>query len=67
MRQVGGTVGGVAFLAAVVALITGSTVALGVLVGGTVVLWMFATVRHAFPGADPVHADDRAPATPCRS
>lgn len=43
------TVDGVfAFAAALVALVTGSTAALAVLVGMTLSLWVLATARHAF-------------------
>ena len=55
----GGILGGTAFLAALVTLITGSSVGLGVLVGATVALWVFATVRHAFTRVDGARIDDR--------
>jgi hypothetical protein len=53
---VGGTLGGIAFLAALATMITGSELMLAVLVGTTVALWLMATARHTFTG--PVHADD---------
>jgi hypothetical protein len=52
----GGTLGGVAFIAALITLVTGSGFVLAVLVGTTVALWLMATVRHTFTG--PVRADD---------
>lgn len=42
------TCGIVALAAAVIGLITGSTVALAVLVAATLTLWLIATARHAF-------------------
>ena len=39
--------GVVALVAELIGLITGSTVALAVLVAGTIALWLIATVRHA--------------------
>ena len=39
--------GAAVLVAAVIALITASTVALAILVGATLVLWLVATVRHA--------------------
>jgi hypothetical protein len=41
------TIEGVALIAAVIGLITGSTVALAVLVAGTVALWLTAILRRA--------------------
>jgi hypothetical protein len=44
------TLGGViALVAAVVGMITGSTVALAILVAATIGLWLIATMRHALP------------------
>jgi hypothetical protein len=51
--------GVVAFAAAVAGLVSGSTVALGILVAATGVLWFAATLRHALtvpPG--PAHSRD---------
>lgn len=46
--------GAIALVAGVIALITASTVALAILVVATLVLWLAATVRHAFtPSAVP--------------
>jgi hypothetical protein len=41
-------VGAVALFAAITALVTASEVALAALVGGTVVLWVLATLRHSW-------------------
>jgi hypothetical protein len=43
--------GAAALAAAVTALITASTIALGILVVATLALWMVATLRHSFPPA----------------
>jgi hypothetical protein len=52
------TLGGIiALVAGVIAMITGSTVALAILVAATIALWLIATMRHALP----------APAQPMRS
>jgi hypothetical protein len=40
--------GVVALVAELIGLVTGSTVALAVLVAGMIALWLIATVRHAF-------------------
>jgi len=46
--------GVVALVAELIGLITGSMVALAVLVAGTIALWLIATVRHAFTiGTEP--------------
>jgi hypothetical protein len=51
--------GVVALAAAVIGLITSSTVALAVLVTATIALWLIATVRHAFtPRREPVGGPD---------
>lgn len=51
--------GVVALLAGVTGLISGSTVALAVLVATTIALWLTATVRHAFTvRAEPVSGRD---------
>ena len=51
------TLGGIiALVAAVAAMVTGSTVALAILVAATIALWLIATMRHALP----------APAQPMR-
>jgi hypothetical protein len=55
----GGILGGAAFLAAVVTLITGNAAVLGVLIGATIALWFFATARHAFTGVGRARIDDR--------
>jgi hypothetical protein len=52
----GGTLGGIAFIAALITVVTGSGFVLAVLVGTTVALWLMATLRHTFTG--PVRADD---------
>ena len=56
------TLGGIiALAAAVVGMITGSIVALAILVAATIALWLIATMRHALPApAQP------APAQPMR-
>jgi tetrahydromethanopterin S-methyltransferase subunit C len=49
----------VALTAAVTGLITGSTLALAVLVTATIALWLTATIRHAFTApAGPVNMRD---------
>jgi hypothetical protein len=49
----------VALTAAVTGLITGSTLALAVLVTATIALWLTATIRHAFTApAEPVNMRD---------
>jgi hypothetical protein len=65
----GATLGGVAILAALVAMTTGLGAALAVLVGATVVLWVMATARHAFTGGAraPEHRSAPGPAVPRRS
>lgn len=55
----GGILGTTAFVTALITLITGSHVALAILVGSTVALWLFATIRHAFTGAGPSRISDR--------
>ena len=54
------TLGGVtALVAGVAAVITGSTVALAILVAATIALWLIATMRHALPApAQPVRDRD---------
>ncbi len=49
----------VALIAAVIGLITGSPVALAVLVVGATALWLLATVQHAY--TQPVHRGYRPP------
>jgi hypothetical protein len=55
----GGILGGTAFLAALITLIIGNEVALGVLVGATLALWVVATARHAFTGVGRARISDR--------
>ena len=55
----GGILGTTALVTAVVTLITGSEVALAILVGSTVALWLVSTVRHAFTGTGPARVSDR--------
>jgi hypothetical protein len=44
------TLGGIiALAAAVIGMITGSTIALAILVAATIALWLIATMRHALP------------------
>jgi hypothetical protein len=45
---VGGTLGAIAFLAALVTLVTGNYITLAVLIGITVGLWLMSTLRHTF-------------------
>jgi Na+/H+-translocating membrane pyrophosphatase len=45
--------GSTALVAAVAAMITGSTVALAILVAATIALWLIATMRHALPAPAP--------------
>jgi len=52
----------VALIAAVIGLITGSPVALAVLVVGATALWLLTTVRHASTVIGPVHPEETAPA-----
>ncbi len=54
------TLGGViALVAGVAAMLTGSTVALAILVAATIALWLIATMRHALPApAQPIHDRD---------
>ncbi len=54
LRAIATTLGLAALIAGIVGLITGSTVALAVLVAATFALWLLSTGRHAFtrrPGA----------------
>lgn len=50
----------VALIAAVIGLITGSPVALAVLVVGATVLWLLTTVRYASTIPGPVHSEEMA-------
>jgi hypothetical protein len=54
--------GHVALIAAVIALITGSPVALAVLVVGATALWLLTTVRDASAVIRPKHPEETAPA-----
>jgi hypothetical protein len=59
-RAIATTLGLVALIAGIVGLITGSTIALAVLVAATFALWLISTARHAFtrrPGAA-LHRDE---------
>jgi hypothetical protein len=47
-EAIANTFGAVALAAAVIGVITGSTVALAVLVSVAIALWLTATIRHAF-------------------
>lgn len=49
-----GFLGGVTLLAAVIALVSGSTIALAVLVAGTATLWLTATARRLFTRRAPI-------------
>ena len=54
LRAIATTLGLAALIAGIIGLITGSTVALAVLVAATFALWLVSTARHAFtprPGA----------------
>ena len=51
----------VALIAAVIGLITGSTVALAVLVVGAAALWLIATARHAIGITQQVYSGHRSP------
>ena len=60
LRAIATILGLTALIAGVIALITGSTVALAVLVAATFALWLLSTARHAFthrPGAG-IHRDE---------
>jgi hypothetical protein len=54
------TLGGIiALVAAVAAMVTGSAVALAILVAATIALWLIATMRHALPApAQPMRGRD---------
>ena len=59
LRAIATTLGLAALIAGIIGLITGSTVALAVLVVATFALWLISTARHAFtrrPGAT-LHRD----------
>jgi len=49
LRAIATTLGLAALIAGIIGLITGSTVALAVLVVATFALWLISTARHAFP------------------
>jgi len=51
----------VALIAAVIGLITGSTVALAVLVVGAAALWLIATARHAIGITEQMYSGHRTP------
>jgi hypothetical protein len=55
----GGIFGTTALVAGVVALITGNEIALAILVGSIVVLWLASTIRHAFAGPGQARVSDR--------
>lgn len=59
LRALATSLGVVALAAGVAGLITGSTVALAILFGATIALWLTATIRHAFTvPAEPVRERD---------
>jgi hypothetical protein len=49
--KVANVLGPACFLLALFTVVTGNTITLALLVGTTVLLWLFATARHAFVGA----------------
>jgi hypothetical protein len=55
-----------ALIAAVIGLITGSPVALAVLVVGATALWLLTTVRHASTITAPTHPEETAAPAPAR-
>jgi hypothetical protein len=54
-------IGLVAFVGGVVMLVIASEVALGVVMGATVVLWTMATIHHTLLANTGARSDDRAP------